>query len=339
MLGAMGGRVRAQRLAPERRAEIAKKASAARWVGHQKPIRATHTGDLKLGEIVVECAVLEDGRRVINDTAFQRALGRSRAGGQTYQRRSDGIDNLPIYLASKSLKPFIPEGFSVSTVPYIPRAGGLAVGVDARAIPKVCSIWLKARREGKLAKQQIPTAIKAEMINDALATVGIIALVDEATGYQRDRAADALAEILENYIAKELARWAKVFSDDYYRHLFRLRGLDFNAFSTHRPPLIGKLTANIVYARLAPGVLEELRRKNPKGENGSRKSKHHQWLTRDIGHPALREHLAVVEAFMKVAPSYEVFIDMLDRVAPRVGHTLMLPFENVDSGPLRLPPP
>jgi hypothetical protein len=34
------------------------------------------------------------------------------------------------------------------------------------------------------------------------ARVGIIALVDEATGFQRDRTKDALSKILEAYIAK-----------------------------------------------------------------------------------------------------------------------------------------
>jgi ATP-dependent DNA ligase len=37
----------------------------------------------------------------------------------------------------------------------------------------------------------------------------ISALVDEATGYQKERAADALARILEAFIAKELQPWIK----------------------------------------------------------------------------------------------------------------------------------
>jgi len=39
--------------------------------------------------------------------------------------------------------------------------------------------------------------------------VGIIALVDEATGYQRLREELALASILEKFIAKEPQPWTK----------------------------------------------------------------------------------------------------------------------------------
>ena len=44
-----------------------------------------------------------------------------------------------------------------------------------------------------------------------LARVGIIALVDEATGFQRIREERALATILEKFIAKEIQPWAMTF--------------------------------------------------------------------------------------------------------------------------------
>jgi len=334
--GAIGGRARAASMSPAERAESARRAARARW--SERPMRATHAGDLRLGPLVVECAVLENGQRVINDTAFQRALGRSRAGGQTYQRRNEaaaGAPDVPIYLSLKSLAPFIPGDFAVKTVPYIRLGGGIALGVDAAVIPGVCSIWLRARREGALSKQQLPTADRAECINSALATVGIIALVDEATGYQSDRARDALAEILERFIGKELAAWAKTFDDDYYREMFRLRDWTHDRFSTQRPPLIGALTRNIVYARLAPAVLEELERKNPRNENGHRKAKHHQWLTRDVGISKLREHLAKVVALMQISSTWEEFMERLDYVAPKYTDTLPL-FSFEDTRPHRL---
>jgi hypothetical protein len=316
--GARGGRARAERMSGAERKKSAQQAATARWA-HP---RATHEGllPLPIDGVQVECAVLENGQRVISATAFQRALGRSRAGGQTYQRRAaeDGIDQLPIYVALKNLKPFIPKDFSIGTVPYIRAKGGMAIGVSATIIPAVCSIWLAARRAGVLNAQQMPTAEKAELINSALATVGIIALVDEATGYHADRARDALALILEAFIGKELATWAKTFDDEFYRQMFRLRDWSTEQLGTsQRPPLIGKLTNNIVYERLAPAVLDELKRKNPRLPSGSRRTKHHQWLSSGFGHPKLREHLAKVIALMQVSKTWDEFMARLDFVAPK----------------------
>src|SRR3990167_2147074 len=101
--GRVGGLRRAAKMAPAARKAVAPAASRARW----EPPRATHTGVLKIGDIKIDCAVIDGGRRVISDSAFQRALGRSAAGGQTYQRRRGdgqaGIDQLPIYVALRNL--------------------------------------------------------------------------------------------------------------------------------------------------------------------------------------------------------------------------------------------
>lgn len=318
--GAKGGRARAARMSASARRETSLVANRARWA-HP---RATHVGVLPIGDLEIDCAVLEDGRRIINDSAFQKALGRSQAGGQTYQRRAaSDSDQLPIYVALKNLKPHIPKGFSVSTFQYIRPGGGLAVGVDASVIPAVCSIWLAARRAGALRKQQLPTAEKAEIILNGLATVGIIALIDEATGYQYDRDRDALATILEAFLGKELAAWTKTFPDDFYRNLSKLRGIRYD--DHQRPMYFGTLTNDIVYSRLAPGVRKALCSRNPRlPETGRRRHRHHQLLSRDIGHPELKAHLAVATALMRLAPSYDKFLEQLDHVAPRYGDNLHL---------------
>ena len=135
--------------------------------------------------------------------------------------------------------------------------------------------------------------------------VGIIALVDEATGYQRDRVRDALAEILEAFIAKELQPYIRMFPDAFYEHLFRLRGLEYPWDSGKRPQYFGHLTNDIVYARLAPGVLEELRKTVPRREDGRLKHTFTRKLIEDVGHPKLREHLASVVTIMKLSGDYD----------------------------------
>ena len=159
------------------------------------------------------------------------------------------------------------------------------------------------------------------------ARVGIIALVDEATGFQRDRAKDALSKILEAFVAKELQPWVKTFPDEFYGELFRLRGLDYPKDTVKRPQYFGTLTNDIVWKRLAPGVLEELKRVIPKTESGRRKSALFQGLTKNIGYPKLREHLGAVVAYMNMSKNYQEFITALDRFRPRMGHQYELPFQ------------
>lgn len=63
----------------------------------------------------------------------------------------------------------------------------------------------------------------------ALANVGITALVDEATGYQKDRPKDELRLILEAYISKELLPWTERFPEEFYKEMFRLRQWPFSS--------------------------------------------------------------------------------------------------------------
>jgi hypothetical protein len=149
-----------------------------------------------------------------------------------------------------------------------------------------------------------------------LAEVGIIALVDEATGYQADRKRDALAKILEAFIAKELRPWVRTFEPEFYQELFRLRGLEFNG-TLKVPRYLGKLTNDLVYDRLAPGVREELNRINPTNERGQRKHKNFQWLTQHIGYQKLKQHLLAVTVLMKIFDDWNLFKKALDKALPR----------------------
>jgi hypothetical protein len=110
------------------------------------------------------------------------------------------------------------------------------------------------------------------------------------------------------------------FPADYYKELFRLRGWVFPKLpqdQQKRPVMVGKITNDIVYARLAPGVRRELHRLTPRDEKGRLKQKLFQRLTEDIGHPKLREHLSAVVAIMKLSNNWETFIVNLDRVLPK----------------------
>lgn len=290
--------------------------------------KATHTGVLKIGEIELQCAVLEDGTRVISERGVTKGLGGKRGGSHWRRMREEDGANLPVYLSAKNLREFINKDLETELMAPIlyTSKGKQANGLPAKLLPKICDVLLQAKDADKLHPSQAHIAKNAEILIRGLAQVGIIALVDEATGYQEVRDRLALQEILEKYISKELIAWTKQFPDEFYKELFRLRGWGYNPFSVQRPAFVGKLTKDLVYARLAPGIVEELQRLNPKTPKGYRKDKHHQWLTEDIGHTKLREHLATVTAFMRACANWNEFYRLVQRALPKFNETIHLFF-------------
>jgi hypothetical protein len=325
---ARGGRARAESLSPEKRSEIAKRAAAARWSDDiSEAVCGSAEQPLVIGDIEIECYVLDDGTRVITQASFLRALGRH---PKANVRREGGEERVPAILQGKALKPFISAETMAKSRPitFRPPTGGRASGYNAELLPEVCEIYLAAREAGDLPSNQMHVAKQAEILVRGLARVGIIALVDEATGYQEIRAKNALAQILEAFVAKELQAYVRTFPDDFYRELFRLRELDYPTGTVQRPQYFGKLTNNIVYDRLAPGVLDELRKLTPKDEKGRRKHKYFQRLTSNVGYPKLREHLGSVVTIMKLSRDWQDFTIKLDQLHPRVGDTIPLPLDD-----------
>lgn len=309
-----GGTARAQSLSAAKRKEIARKAAAARW-STDLP-QATHTGELTIGEVSIPCYVLETGERVLTTRGMMKGLGRTWRG-----RKYSGTE-LPVFVEAKNLSPYIDNDLrAVLTELKFRTDRGLAgEGFKAEMLPIVCDVYLRAREDGKLTGPQLRVAQQCEILMRGLAHVGIIALVDEATGYQYERERNALAEILEAFIKDEAGKWAKRFPDAFYKELFRLKGKKW-PFDKNPPQYVGHWTNNIIYKRLAPGVLDDLRSKNPVDGSGRRKTRHHQWLTDDIGHPKLQEHIQAVLALMRASDTYAQFEKMLNRSLPKQPQT------------------
>lgn len=178
-----------------------------------------------------------------------------------------------------------------------------------------------------MTERQLNTAKQAEILMRGLANIGITALIDEATGYQEIRDKQALQKILDKYLTDEWAKWTKRFPDEFYKELFRLRNLNYPTPLGRKPQYIGKIINDIVYSRLAPGVLEELKSKNPSNDKGIRKRKHHQYLTKDFGHPKLKEYLSQIIFLMKTCSTYREFHNRLARAVPQHNETMPLPIE------------
>ena len=294
-LASKGGKARALSLSDDRKREIARNAVNARW--KNKLPRATHEGILTIGDIEIPCAVLEGGRRVLTQSGFMVALGRARqAKGRQYY---DGDVNLPAFLTTKNLKPYIPEDLYVtsSQIEFSTLGGKVAFGYSAELLPKVCGVFLDAKAEGKLAHTQEHIALKALILIRGLAHVGIVALVDEATGYQYDRPRRDLEEYLKTFLSDSLRRWVRTFPSDYFKHLCILRGVELRT-DMKLPQYFGHLTNNLIYRRIAPGLLRQLQER--RSERGTPNNKLHSWLSTDVGVPEVLLHLGTVVGLMKV---------------------------------------
>lgn len=316
-----GGKSRAESLSPEQRKQIASEAAKARWDQESKLPRATHVGTLTIGDAEIACAVLEDGRRVLTQEGFLDAIGRARKAKGGQGAASGEVDKLPAFLAAKNLNQFISNELLQSTTPIIFRGvtGGKGFGYAADLLPRVCDVYLAARQADKLLPSQDHIASQCEMLVRALAKVGVIALVDEATGYQDARDRDELHRLLAVYLAEERLAWAKRFPDEFYKQIYRLKGWGWPVGNA-KTPFLGHITNDIVYERLPTGVIDKLRELNPTNEDTKRRKwKHHQFLSAEVGQPDLRDHILQILPLMRISKDWSTFKRHLDAAFPKKG--------------------
>ena len=186
---AAGGTARAAALSGDERREIARKAAKARWARHLP--QATHQGVLRLGDIEIEVAILDNGQRVITQNGFMWGLGRIRPPKGRQYRRSG---SLPAFLTMQNLKPFVGDDLVMlaNQIEFRTEQGMKAVGYAANFLPEVCAIFARAQQAGVLKSTQRNIAYRAEIIAEHLQRSGTTSLIDEATGYRENsRAVDA----------------------------------------------------------------------------------------------------------------------------------------------------
>lgn len=138
--------------------------------------------------------------------------------------------------------------------------------------------------------------------------------MDEATGYQEQRNKEELRRILEAYISEELRPWVPTFPEEFFKQVYRLHNWEYKHTSA-RTPYVGKLINKYIYDLLPPGVLNELRRKNPMTDKGYRKHKHHQFLA-DTGNEHLDKQITSVTLLMRVSEDKEGFENLLLKAFP-----------------------
>lgn len=259
-------------------------------------------GSLRLGDdIEIECHVLSDHRRVFTQREVVRVLSGGRRSGSYIQ----------------SIPAFDHEALPQRVVQFNePGASPTNYGYEATLLIEVCEAYLDARDAATLRPTQLGIAQRAEIVMRACARVGIIALVDEATGYQEIRENRALEAKLRAFIADQMGAWSKRFPDEFWYELARLEGIRYSP--RNRPLRWGKYVMDFVYDALDPDVGRKLREINPgpgKGHN------HHQWL-QEFGQQELNNHLQQVVATMRLCNDMSDFKRKFERVFSRAPYQL-----------------
>jgi hypothetical protein len=332
------GEARAAAMSAKERKALATKGAHARWKRAPDGVAiASHAGTVKLPGFELPCAVLQDGRggvrRIFSERGLSEAFTHVRSGSEFRKRREqpEEAPRLPVFIndtVAAYLAPAALERLS-KPVRYRMQEDNWAIpawGVDAELLADICDAYLAAREDGALRSAAwLRKAAAAEKLTRALAKVGVAALIDEATGFQVERDREELQRLLAKYVTEEFRPWTSMYPTAFYAEMFRLRNITTDDVRK-RPAYFGKLTNNIVYDRLMPGMLERLKEVNPSDENGRRARKHHQHLTNNVGVQHLREHLSGLLFLMRSSNSWDDFMRRLDRAAPRRNETLALPY-------------
>ena len=252
---------------------------------------AKYSGSLSLGDKPVDCYVLDDKNRVISMRATVKAIA------------NDDNGDLLKYVGVKSLQPYIDSaGISSRFVEFtIPGNPNKAKGITAETFLDICSAYVSALTSGApLTEKQRGIAINCSILLSACAKTGLIALIDEATGYQYEREEDALQVKIRAFISEELRAWEKTFPDELWEEFGRLT--HWQGSLQQRPKYWGKLVLELIYDAMDPDVAKYLKENKPKPRHGLN---YHQWLSEDLGVKALTPHLNQVIGIAKTCNTME----------------------------------
>jgi hypothetical protein len=323
--GKKGGAARAANMTPEERSLAAKAAASARWAKPPSELTAPvpptaavdgevlppspfakHKGVMTLGSVPIDVYVLDTGDRVISMRGAVKAMTGQDAG------------NLGEYLSVQGLKGFIDKDLVLVETKdfYVPGTQFRGRGITAEQFEAIITGYVRALGAGSLTTdRQKEIATACAILSTAFLRIGIIAQIDEATGYQYERAADALQVKLQAYIAEELRAWEKTFPDELWEQFGRLTNWKGSLHS--RPKWWGHLVNELIYQALDPDVAKYLKENKPKPFHGQN---YHQWLSDDVGLKSLIPHIYKV---IGMAEDCRDMRELRDKVAKRYGRRLV----------------
>ena len=323
--GKIGGAARAAKMTPEERASSARLAAKSRWAkpptalttppaampaieGEVLPPSpfAKHKGNMILGGTPVEVYVLDTGDRVISTRGAVKAMTGQDAG------------NLVEYLSISGLKGYVDSDLVLGETRdfFIPGTQFRGRGITAEQFEAIITGYVRALSAGALkTDRQREIATSCAILSTAFLKLGIVALIDEATGYQYERAADALQVKIKAYVADELRSWEPTFPDELWEQFGRLTNWKGPLHS--RPKWWGHLVNELIYQAMDPDVAKYLKENKPKPFHGQN---YHQWLTQDVGLKALIPHIYKI---IGMAEKCQDIRELRDSVAAKYGRKLV----------------
>ncbi|MER8916206.1 P63C domain-containing protein [Mesorhizobium sp. M0761] len=304
----LGGSARADKLSADTRTKIARNAALARHAPKVDldtglPL-ARSEGVLPIGDVNIDVYVLWDRRRLVSKRAMAKALGLKSEGGNAFLKT----------LSGKTIGSIIPDELwekIKNHIEFKPLIGDPGHGYEATVLIEVCDALIEGR--DKLLPSQMFLARQAEIIMRSAAKIGIIALIDEATGFIEDKRREEYRNLWQEFIRDEFRQWEDAeFPDDIFDMMYKLYGLKrINPNSSKHPRFFAKFLRKYIYVPLANsngGILEQLEEKNPVVyANGGRRFKLFQFLSDEVGLPALRQHMWQVVGIGRSVKTKEQF--------------------------------
>jgi hypothetical protein len=257
-------------------------------------------GKIDLGGDELDVYVLNTEARVIALRSAIKSISKTESG------------NLGAYIGVSAIKPFINSelilgellDFSIPGTQFIGR------GMTTEHFELICRGYVQALYEGaSLTERQKEIAIKCAVLTAGLTRTGLDALIDEATGYQYERAEDALQVKLRAFIADELRAWEKTFPDELWEEFGRLTG--WATPLQTRPKWWGKLVIELIYDTLDADVAAYLKaNKPPAGVHW------HRQLTENLG---VRQLVSRCWEVIGVSKTCDNIHELRQRVAQHYG--------------------
>jgi hypothetical protein len=299
-----GGRARSARLSPEDRSRIAKEAAQARWDETlPKAISGDESKPIRIGDIEVPCYVLDDGRRVITTNGMLDTLHMARGGAMV-----KGMTRLELFVSGDRIKPFVSDELleRVRNPIRFRIERNIAFGFESDTLIDISEAVIQAENAGTLQKQQTVIAHHCRVITSSLTRIGLIALIDEATGYQVKRDSDELQKILSAYLLPEHRPWMQTIPAEFTSEIYRVYGWKRTP-DNRGPRYAGKLIRQLIYEQLPKPVLPALDEANPSNAKYQRKHRHHQFLTEQQGLDNFRTLVITVMTLLRVSKNKSQF--------------------------------
>lgn len=200
----------------------------------RRATKASHQGELPIGDVRLDCYVLEDGKRLFHKRGMARALTLKSEGGNAFLKTLSGKG------IGSAISPELWQKIE-NPIVFKPLNGDPAHGYEASTLIEVLDAIIQAKNDGKLLPNQMFLARQAEIIIRSAAKVGIVALIDEATGFIADKRKAEYRELFQEFIRDEMRQWEKEFPEVFFDMIYRLYGLKRkNPKSFKHPSFFGK---------------------------------------------------------------------------------------------------